>query len=539
VRANGSEERIPCDVLILSLGISPRDGLLRMGDGEPVLGAGDVVAPGCTPEEAQESGRRAGLGDEAEPRAAATPSVRGDGYVCLCEDVSHHDLERAWDEGYRSSEILKRYTTATMGPCQGAMCALQLARFAARHAGGASRADPAHAGIRPTARPPARPVALETLAAGVHEVIEKRTALHDAHLELGAHLDWSGGWKRPFRYGDWREEYRAVRERVSVMDVGTLGKFLVAGRDASTLADFVFPCRVDDLTPGRSRYALVLDEAGYVVDDGVLCALEGGRWYITSTSGGSERLEAWMRNWADRLALRAHIVNQTAQLGAILVAGPRARDVVGRLTDDRIDRKALAYGRHAEIVVAGVACRALRVGFVGELAFELHHPRSHGVELWTALLEAGRDVGIRPHGLDALELLRLEKGHLYIGQDSLPDDTPAKLGLGWAVSTDKGSFVGKVSLERMAERPVERKLVGLRFDGDGSTLRGAPLSADGRVVGRVTSFERSDVLGGKEIGLGWITAIDGRFAKTFRVGHGTAAVAPTPFYDPGGARLRA
>jgi sarcosine oxidase subunit alpha len=524
-------QRIDCDAVVLSLGFAPRDALLRMGADLPVGGAGEVVQPGCSLDEAVESGRKAG-GGEPSPVPQAEPARLGRaGYVCLCEDVSVADLEQAWSEGWHSSEILKRYTTATMGPCQGAMCGRLLSSFVAR------RSSSPTAGSPTTARPPVRTVPLEDLAGGVHEVIEKRTALHERHLELGARLDWSGSWKRPFNYGDTAEEYRAVREHVSLMDVSTLGKFLVAGRDATTLVDRVYPCRIENLAPGRSRYMLALDEAGYVMDDGMICALEDGTHYITSTSGGADRMEAWLRNWTDRWDLHVHVVNQTPMLGAINVAGPRARDLLSRLCDDPIDRESLPHMAHREITVAGVPCRAIRVGFVGELSFELHHPRSRSVELWDALMDAGRDLSIRPHGLDALEILRMEKGHFYLGQDTLPDDHPAKLGLSWAVAMDKPSFIGKVALERMAEIPVERKFVGLAFEG-AVPGRGVPLYAGDRIVGRVTSCAESRVLQ-RAIGLGWLRAVDGEFPSVLRAEERTARVVPTPFYDPEGARLRA
>jgi sarcosine oxidase subunit alpha len=246
-------------------------------------------------------------------------------------------------------------------------------------------------------------------------------------------------------------------------------------------------------------------------------------------------MEAWLRDRADRLGMHVHLVNQTAMLGAINLAGPRARDVLHRLSDDDVGADALPHLAHAEITVAGVACRAMRVGFVGEVSFELHHRRGRGAELWDGLLDAGRDLGIRPHGLDALDLLRLEKGHIYLGQDTLPDDHPWKLGLGWAVAMDKGDFVGRTALERMRVLPLERTLVGLAFDGE--PRRGAPLAAEGRVVGRVTSCGTSPTLG-RSIGLGWLRAVDGVFPERVTAGSTTATVVERPFYDPAGARLR-
>jgi sarcosine oxidase subunit alpha len=379
-------------------------------------------------------------------------------------------------------------------------------------------------------------VRLADLVGHVDESVERRTALHGEHLAAGATMGRSGSWIRPFSYGEPAGEYAAVRERVGVMDVGTLGKFLVAGPDGTALLERTLPCRIEDLAAGRSRYFVALDDAGYVMDDGLVCALGHGRFALTSTSGGAERFEAWLRDRADRLGLRAHLVERTSALGAINVAGPRARELLQRLSDDAVDAGALPPGSHGELSVAGVPCRAIRSGFVGELSFELHHPRSRGPELWRALLDAGDDLGIRPHGLDALDVLRLEKGHVYLGQDTLPDDHPAKLGLSWVVARDKPAFAGKVAVERMASLPLERKLVGLGFDR--TPQRGAPLTVEGRVTGRITSCAWSPALG-RAIGLGWVRAVDGAFPERLDAGDAVATVEPRPFYDPEGARLRA
>ena len=171
----------------------------------------------------------------------------------------------------------------------------------------------------------------------------------------------------------------------------------------------------------------------------------------------------------------------------------------------------MPYPGFADVTVAGVPCRAVRTGFVGELAFELHHPRRRGPDLWRALVEAGREWDLRPHGLDALELLRLEKGHVYLGQDTMPDDTPAKLRMSWAVDMSKPWFVGKRALERMSSLPPSRRQVGLEFSGgpaDTAALRGEPLIVSGTVVGRITSAERSIALD-RAIGLGWVRTVDG------------------------------
>jgi glycine cleavage system aminomethyltransferase T len=252
-------------------------------------------------------------------------------------------------------------------------------------------------------------------------------------------------------------------------------------------------------------------------------------------------MDARLREWTHRLGLHVHLLDRTSELGAILVAGPRARELLQPLADDPLDAASLPHAAHREVEVAGIPCTAIRTGFVGELGFELHHPRSRGPALWSALMGAGEPVDIRPFGLDALEILRLEKGHLYIGQDALPDDTPAKLGLDRAVDMTKDWFVGKAALERLAAIPLGRRLTGLAIDGgppDGSELRGMPVMVGDDPVGRVTSAASSPALG-RSIGLAWVRAFDGQIpAEGLRVGDAVATVAPTPFYDPGGERLR-
>lgn len=525
-------ERVACDALVLSLGLRPRDGLLRQAAGLPVAAAGDAAMPGCSLAEAEAAGRRAGLGDPAPAYARPLPPAPASGIVCPCEDVTVDDLRRAWDEGFRSTELLKRYTTATMGPCQGCLCHDHLQTFVTERLG------PEDVASAPTtARPPARPLSLEEAASGIRRAVEGRTALHGRHVALGARTQRYGFWRRPDTYGEPAAEYWAVRRDVSVMDVGTLGKLLVAGPDALEFLERLYPCRVGDLSPGRLRYALLLGEHGYVIDDGVVCALGEGRYYLTVSSGGATWIESWLRDWADAWGLDVHVVDRTAAHGAINVCGPRAREALARLTDEPLDGERFPYLQHRELDIAGVPCRALRLGFVGELSFELHHPSSRSAELWDALLEAGQDLGARPHGLEALRLLRLEKGHVIVGQDTDLDATPAKLGMPWAARLDKEFFLGKESLERIAGLPLQRRLAALTFK-EAAPPEGAPLRAAGRHVGHLTSSAFSPVLG-HGVALGWLQAVDGAFPTVVEAGGLIGRLADGPFYDPEGLRLRA
>ena len=535
VESGDDRENLPCDGLVLSLGLVGRDGLLRQGMGLPVVGAGEVVAPGCELEVAIASGRDAALGVSGPAPIAALPPSPTAGIACLCEDVTVGELCAAWREGFRSTELLKRYTTATMGPCQGALCHPYLRAFV-------EGLTDEHAVSGPTtARPPARPVRLEDVAAGARFVVEQRTALHKSHLALGAEMAWAGAWKRPDHYGDELKEYWAVRRNASVMDVGTLGKFLVAGPDATEFLERLYPGHVHDIAEGRLRYSVLLNEAGYIFDDGLICSLGPRGYYLTLTSAGAEHGEAWLQEWAAEWKLKVHVVNRTAELGAINVAGPRAREFLARLTADPIDNGAFPYARHRKIEVAGVPCRALRLGFVGEMSFELHHPSSHSRGLWDTLLSAGADIGLVPHGVQALTRLCLEKGHIIVGQDTDFDTTPAKIGYNWVTKMEKPYFIGKTALERLARLPLDMKLLPMTFPGVAAPREGTALESTGRHVGHITSSRFSPVLE-HGVALGWLRRTDGEFATEVRAvterGAVTGAIVAAPFYDPRGEKLR-
>lgn len=539
IEHGGRREVVPCDTLVLSLGYAPRDGLLRQALHCTVDAAGDVVLPGGSVDSVILSGRNAARQAPAvaPPEPNALPGAPTAGIVCTCEDVSATELAEAWREGFRSTELLKRYTTATMGPCQGALCHPHLRAFVRDRAPDTLGAAPT------TARPPTRALVLEDAAAGVRESIEYRTGLHDRHVARGARMDWAGVWKRPANYGDVVTEYWAVRKGVSVMDVGTLGKFLVQGPDAREFLDRLCPSNIRSLREGKSRYTLYLNEAGHIFDDGMIAALGDAEFYVTATSSGAEGAEAWMRDWAETWHLAVHIVNLTGGWGAINVSGPRARDVLSQVTSDAIDSTSLPYAGIKRAQVAGISCVVLRTGFTGELSFELHHPRSRGVELWDALLEAGADRGIVPHGLDTLKLLRLEKGHILIGQDTDFDTTPRKLGMEWVVSPEKTYFVGQAALVRLGALPLRRRLVPITFPGGDAPDEGAQLLVGSERVGWLTSSRYSPGLA-QGVALGWVNATNGTFppqlAAISRGGRRTAGtVGSGPFYDPKGARLRA
>jgi sarcosine oxidase subunit alpha len=344
-------------------------------------------------------------------------------------------------------------------------------------------------------------------------------------------MDRFGGWWRPWHYGDHLAEYRAVREAVSLGDVSTLGKFVVAGPDAVEFLQRLYPTDVATIRPGRSRYALLLNERGHVIDDGMICRETDDRFVLTFTTGGAGNAEAWMRDWLETWGLDVRLMDRTMSLAAINVTGPRAAELLARAGLAEPPR----FLQHARVELAGMACHVMRLSFTGEASFEIHHPVDRSVELWRGLLALGEDLGIRPHGLQALFALRLEKGHVIIGMDTELDTTPRRIGMDWAVSMDKPDFLGRSALARTAGLPDHRRLVGLTMDGDAPT-EGSPILDAGDVIGHVTSAFTSPTLG-HAVMLGWQKRTP--FPEQVEIDGRPATVAPAPFYDPEGARARA
>ncbi len=494
-----------CDTLIVGLGLSGRDLLSRMtGPDQPVT----LVGPAS--------------------EKFALPACPTEGIICPCSKVAVEDLQGVWDRGFHELELVKRASLCGTGTCQGGVCGPYLRSFVADRSG--SVPEPF------TARPASRQITLGEASADVYTDAFRRSPLHDEHLALGARLDRFGTWFRPWNYGDPIAEYWAVREAVSLGDVSTLGKLLVSGPDAVELLERLYPTTVADIRVGRSRYVLLLNERGHLIDDGMICREGENRFVLTFTSGGAANAEMWVRDWVETWNLNVHILDQTMSLAAINVTGPLAAELLGRLGVDEPPK----FLQHIHADVAGVPCHVMRLSFTGEASFELHHAVDRSVELWRALMGAGQDLGIKPHGLQALFGLRLEKGHVIVGMDSEMDSTPRRLNMDWAVKMGKPDFLGKSALARTNELPNERRLFGFTIEGDAPT-EGSPIyAADDngveRLAGHVASSFTSPLLG-HGIMLGWIKKLP--WPHTVTIDGRTATVAEPPFYDPQGRRARA
>ncbi|MFQ5872408.1 MAG: glycine cleavage T C-terminal barrel domain-containing protein, partial [Dehalococcoidia bacterium] len=577
------EEPVPCDFICLAPGFDPATALLHQGDckltydpllGETVLSemalgiyaAGEVTGI-HDPEVSLLRGKLAGLEaaglkepedatiaeeittlkrehEEAErayrERLSANhlltiPVPHNKKFVCVCEDVTEKDIHDGIKEGFDDVQTLKRYSTVSMGPCQGKMCLKAYVGICAEDTGRSINEMSST-----TPRPPIQPVPMGALAGPGHMPF-RYTSIHHKHIAMGGDMVEVGEWKRPHSYGSHMEEVKAVRERVGIIDVSTLGKLDVRGKDAPRLMDKVYTHNFSSLGVGRIRYGMICSDSGVILDDGTVTRLAEDCYYVTTGTGNIDVVEEWFKWWAAGTGMCVHITNVTPGVAAINVAGPRARDTLRKLTDIDLSPEVFKYMRSTSGEVGGVECLLLRIGFVGETGWEVHFPAEYGEYMWDALLEAGKEYGISPFGVEAQRILRLEKKHLIPGQDTDIVSNPLEADMAWAVKFEKEDFIGRAALKEIQERGLRDKLVGFVMENGVVPQDGVPVLLDGWPVGRVTSSRYSPTLG-RGFGLAWVPAdlaeegkkigirVDGQAAP--------ARVTMEPVFDPEGKRLR-
>jgi sarcosine oxidase subunit alpha len=518
------------------------------------------------------SGREVGvraLSDEAAKTVAPLKihplwTVPGDArkqFVDLQHDVTTSDLALAAREGYVSVEHAKRYTTTGMGVDQGKTGNIIAFGVLGQLTG---RTIP-QVGTT-TFRPPYTPVTIGALAGreiGQHLDPARRTPITEWHETAGAIFEPVGLWSRPLYYPRAGEdmhaavarECKAVRTGVALLDASTLGKIDIQGRDALTLLNRVYSNAWDSLAVGRCRYGLMLGEDGMILDDGVTARLGEHHYLMSTTSGGADRVYAWLEDWlqCEWRDLEVYLTPVTAHWANVCVTGPKAREVLAQLGSD-IDFSADAFPHMSarEGTIGGAPARVMRVSFTGELSYEINVPARYGQALWDTLWAAGAKDGITSLGTEALHVLRAEKGYIAVGHETDGTVNPFDLGLERLVSVKKTDFLGKRGLRRSDNiRPGRKQLVGLMTDDAWRVVReGSQIVSDAHrdrldrppvpMIGHVTSSYMSATLG-RSIALALVE--DGRRRLGERVqvvarGQPVSARICAPvFYDPEGARL--
>ncbi|MEM7523650.1 MAG: sarcosine oxidase subunit alpha family protein, partial [Pseudomonadota bacterium] len=424
-------------------------------------------------------------------------------------DVTAADVELAAREGYESVEHAKRYTTLGMATDQGKLSNIN---------GLAILANSLNAPIpevgTTTFRPPYTPISVGAIAgrdAGPLFKPVRKSPIHDWSDAQGADWEPVGDWRRPFCYrraGESREdavarEVRATRGALGLLDASTLGKMIVKGPDAGRFLDMMYTNMMSTLKVGRCRYGLMCTENGFLFDDGVVARTGEDEFLCHTTSGGADRVHAWMEEWlqTEWFDMKVYVANATEQFAQIAVVGPKARETLAGLTEMDLSAEALPFMGFAEGEMAGTPVRIYRISFSGELSYEIAAPAHRGQALWDAILDAGAPFDATPYGTEALHIMRAEKGFIMIGDETDGTITPQDLNMSWAVSKKKDDFIGKRAQARShLTDPKRERLVGLltedpnRVLPDGAYAVADVFAAPPDVVGRVTSTYMSPTL---------------------------------------------
>ena len=566
--------KIECDLLVTAVGWTAPTSLLNMAGDRPVyepraarffpggqlpdgvLVAGGIAGDGSLDElvaHARAVGAiaasRAGYGNPPSmPRLPINdhPALfrgRTHGFVDFSEDVVSKDIIAAAKEGYDSIELMKRYTTATMGGAQGKLETVN-ATAALAEAMGQTIAETGTT----MWRPPYVPITLGALAGRKFEPV-RYSPMQPWHEARRAVPLVAGQWIRPEHYGNPEAEVRNVRENVGIIDVTPLGKLDLRGPDVPKLLNLLYVNKWSKLDIGAVRYGVMCSSDGVVLDDGVTGRLASDRYLMTTTSSGAGMVWEWVENWLQTgyPQWQVHVTPVTTAYASINIAGPRSRELLGRLVEGvDLSPRAFPYMNVRTGRIAGVDdCFMWRIGFTGELSYEIHVPAGFGLYIWETLIERGSDLGIGPFGVEAQRIMRLEKGHLIVGQDTDGLTHAFSAGLEALVKLDKEDFVGKPELMWLGQRSDYPRLVGLQpVDGTIVPAEASQIvEGTKQIVGRITSSRMSPTLG-RSICLGFVAP---HLAKagtlvTVLLPDGRriqATVTPQPaHFDPEGKRLR-
>jgi sarcosine oxidase, subunit alpha len=586
-----TEKKVNCDFIAMSGGWNPalhiwchNGGKIQFDDGlqsfRPMSHTDNIIAIGAangtmnveaTLLEAQSFGKKAKKFKVEEPSRGALESLwfapatgkYNEGnkhFIDFQNDVTAADLELAQREGYESVEHTKRYTTFGMATDQGKTSNLNGLGVLSEATG---KTIP-EIGVT-TFRPPYTPYSFGSIAGALTNELflpVRRTPIFKWHEEHGAVFEPVGQWRRAYTYPQASEskheainrEILCVRTKVGMLDASTLGKIEIKGPDAAEFLDRIYSNTFSTLKVGKCRYGLMMNELGFLSDDGVTVRLADDHFLMHTTSGGADRIGAWLEEWlqTEWTQYKVFVTPVTEQWAQFAVAGPHARDVLSKLKPDfELSNEAFPHMSFKQGTLGGYPVRVFRISFSGELSYEVATPANFGQGLWNALMDVGDEFGLSAYGTEALHVLRAEKGYIVVGDESDGTVTPIDVGLEGMVSKKKADFIGKRSLEQsFLKGPNRKQLVGLLTEDPTEVLPDGAYAVAAvkdkppmEMIGQVTSSYMSPTLG-RSIAMALIQNGRARMGEviSFPLEGGKvmkATITDTVFYDKEGGRLHA
>ena len=394
---------------------------------------------------------------------------------------------------------------------------------------------------------------------------ERRTPLYDIHLRSAGQLVRGGGdYMLPLAYTSPVEEHLNTRSNVGLQDLSSMGEVDIKGPGAERLVNRLLVNDVHDLFPGQVRYSTMCDEDGRILDDVTAYKFGDEHFMIVTSSAPRKRSFRWIADHAQGMS--AYVTDLSGAVALLSVQGPRSRDFLASVVEGAALYD-LRFFRFAATTINDTELILSRSGYTGELGYELYTPAEETAVLWEFLLARGRDFGLRPYGVAAMQSLRIEKAFPLAGPDIDGTQSPFEVGLHRWIRFDKRDFVGREALLRRQDAGLQERWVGLTLDGDLPANNGDPIysvadisafrermysgseagesfdaETAGTSVGRVTSSARGHTVG-KTLALGYVAASHSWIGARLIIVVGgrpvVATVSETPFFDPQGIRLRA
>ncbi|GIW01317.1 glycine cleavage system aminomethyltransferase GcvT [Roseiflexus sp.] len=359
----------------------------------------------------------------------------------------------------------------------------------------------------------------------------RRTPLYERHVALGARMVEFGGWEMPVQYSGIIDEHRAVREAVGLFDISHMGEVEVRGPDALPFLQHLVTYDVAAIQPGEANYALMCLPNGGIIDDTFIYNL-GDYYLIVVNAANTAKDVAWMHECAK--GFQVMVADASDRTGMLALQGPAAEGLLAQVAG--ADLAALPFHGVRRGTVSGIPAIVARTGYTGEDGFELFVAADDVGRLWDALLNAGRDAGLKPCGLGARDSLRFEACLALYGHEITEETNPYEARLGWVVKLDKGDFIGRDALQRIKQEGVRRRLTGFEMVGRGIARSEYEIrDLEGMPVGRVTSGMPSPTLE-KNLGMGYVpvtlSAEGSEFDVVVRDRPVRARVVKMPFYRP-------
>ena len=326
--------------------------------------------------------------------------------------------------------------------------------------------------------------------------MNKKTALFDKHVALGAKMKPFAGFDMPVQYSGVTDEHFAVREKVGIFDVSHMGQFFVEGPAAKDLLQYVTTNNVETLEDGKAQYTCLPNGKGGIVDDLIVYKMADEKYFVVVNASNIDKDWNHISKYNEKFG--AQLTNASDEMSLIAVQGPKATETLQKLTDSNLAD--IPFYHFSEGTVAGISDVIIsNTGYTGSGGFEIYFKNEDAVKMWDALTEAGEEFGLMPCGLASRDTLRLEKGFCLYGNDIDDTTSPMEAGLGWITKFDK-DFVDKETFAKQKEEGVTRKLVGFEMQE-----RAIPrhdylvVDAEGKEIGKVTSGTMSPM---KNIGIG-------------------------------------